>query len=62
MSLLIVDLPKDRSILYYRINNELVRIFPLLDATAKKGDVLLFLKTFKPVDPVCYLHKRKVLA
>lgn len=62
MSLLVVNLPKDRSILYYRIKDELVRIFPLSNATAPKGDVLLFLKTIKPKGVVNYLHKHEVLA
>ena len=56
MCLILVDLPKDRSVLYLKRFDLLYRIYPLVEATAKRGDVLSLINKMRGEFSL-YLHK-----
>jgi len=61
MCLILVDLPKDRSVLYMQKSDGIRRIFPLAEATAKRGEVLSLISKMRG-EFLLYLHKQNVLA
>ena len=61
MCLILVDLPKDRSVLYVQRVDGICRVFPLVEATAKRAEVLNVISKMRGEFSLCF-HKQDVIA